>query len=270
MKKFYIFAVLFFTAMLTGSIYFTPYQGKVKILVDGKVIESSELKNKTVFECLKLNDVSLNGLDIVSPSLNSMVSEGTCIKVVRVNEKSVKVSEILPVNTVKIYDSLLHKDECIDLEPGTKGFIEKEYKVLTHDNNEVWRKLLSMKTITKQKNQKIIVGTSTKKRNYMMTKRMKVSKIMTLRATGYYPGPEDCGPHADGITASGLKAGYGVAAVDPKVIALGTKLYVETYGFAIAADTGGAIKGSKIDLCFETYKESYTYTPRNLKVYILK
>ena len=49
-------------------------------------------------------------------------------------------------------------------------------------------------------------------------------------ATAYYPGPESTGEWADGITATGVKAGFGIAAVDPEVIPLGTRLYVPGYG----------------------------------------
>lgn len=72
-----------------------------------------------------------------------------------------------------------------------------------------------------------------------------------------------------GITASGMRAGYGVVAVDPRVIPLGTRLYVEGYGYCIAADTGGAIKGNKIDLCFNSYSEAVNYGRKNVTVYIL-
>ncbi|MCD7778759.1 MAG: G5 domain-containing protein [Clostridiales bacterium] len=72
-----------------------------------------------------------------------------------------------------------------------------------------------------------------------------------------------------GITASGIKAQYGVVAVDPRVIPLGTKLYVEGYGYCVAADTGGAIKGNKIDLCFNSYSEAVNYGRRNVTVYVL-
>ncbi len=50
-------------------------------------------------------------------------------------------------------------------------------------------------------------------------------------------------------TASGLRSRFGVVAVDPRVIPLGTRLYIDGYGYAVAGDTGGAIKGDRIDLC---------------------
>ena len=72
-----------------------------------------------------------------------------------------------------------------------------------------------------------------------------------------------------------MKARYGVIAVDPRVIPLGTKLYIEspdgsyTYGEAIAEDTGGAIKGNKIDLFFPSYEECMRFGRRTMTVYIL-
>ena len=59
-------------------------------------------------------------------------------------------------------------------------------------------------------------------------------------------------------------------AVDPRVIKLKTLLYVEGYGFAIAADKGGAIKGKKIDLCFDTYEQAVQFGRKKVKVYLLR
>jgi 3D (Asp-Asp-Asp) domain-containing protein len=61
-----------------------------------------------------------------------------------------------------------------------------------------------------------------------------------------------------------------VAAVDPRFIRLKTPLYIEGYGYAIAADKGGAIKGSKIDLCFNTYEEAVRFGRKTVKVYLLR
>ena len=94
------------------------------------------------------------------------------------------------------------------------------------------------------------------------------SRKMTMTATAYSAFSREGGY---GKTASGMTAGYGVVAVDPSVISLGTRLYVEGYGYAIAADTGGAIKGHKIDLCFEkSNRELMAFGKKKLTVYILK
>jgi|GEM_PF-814474 len=72
-----------------------------------------------------------------------------------------------------------------------------------------------------------------------------------------------------GITASGLKAQVGVVAVDPNVIPLFTKLYIEGYGFAIAGDTGGGVRGEVIDLYFNTSSEVRQFGRQRRNVYIL-
>ena len=77
-----------------------------------------------------------------------------------------------------------------------------------------------------------------------------------------------CG-NDSGNTAIGLQAGYGVVAVDPDVIGLGARLYIEDYGYAVAGDTGGAIKGNRIDLGFLTLEECYAWGRRDVKVYVL-
>ncbi|MDR2162888.1 MAG: 3D domain-containing protein [Clostridiales Family XIII bacterium] len=73
-----------------------------------------------------------------------------------------------------------------------------------------------------------------------------------------------------GTTASGKKAQVGRVAVDPNVIDLGTWLYIEDYGLCQAADTGGAIKGNKIDLYMDSEAECVDWGIRHKKVYILE
>ena len=90
--------------------------------------------------------------------------------------------------------------------------------------------------------------------------------VMTMEATAYLPS--DGG--GSGITATGIPATYGVAAVDPSVIPLGSRLYIPGYGEAIAADTGGAIYGYRIDLCMESYSEAMQFGRRDVTVYVLR
>ena len=91
------------------------------------------------------------------------------------------------------------------------------------------------------------------------------SSVMSMEATAYLPTDGN----GAGITATGVRATYGVVAVDPRIIPLGSKVYIPGYGVALAADTGGAIKGYKIDLCMDTYSECMQFGRRNVTVYVL-
>ncbi len=71
-------------------------------------------------------------------------------------------------------------------------------------------------------------------------------------------------------TASGTWPAVGTAAVDPKVIPLGTKLYIEGYGPAVALDTGGAIKGHIIDVYLPTESECWQWGRRMVEVRVIE
>lgn len=87
------------------------------------------------------------------------------------------------------------------------------------------------------------------------------SQVLTMVATAYsMPGS---------YTATGAPAGYGDIAVDPSVIPLGTKLYIPGYGYGVANDTGGAIQGYRIDLCFNSVTQAIDWGRQVVKVYIL-
>jgi 3D (Asp-Asp-Asp) domain-containing protein len=91
--------------------------------------------------------------------------------------------------------------------------------------------------------------------------RIKVDMI----ATAYTPYCYGC----DGVTATGLRAGPGIVAVDPRVIPLGTRLYIPGYGFALAGDTGGDIVGNRVDLGFASYSAAVRFGRRPVTVYVL-
>lgn len=71
-------------------------------------------------------------------------------------------------------------------------------------------------------------------------------------------------------TATGVEPREGLIAVDPKVIALGSKVYVEGYGYAIAGDTGGAIRGNRIDVFFPTLRQCIDWGRKSVHIYVLK
>lgn len=97
----------------------------------------------------------------------------------------------------------------------------------------------------------------------------KGKKEFTVSATAYTASCTGC----SGITKTGINLkknpGMKVIAVDPSVIKLGTKVHVEGYGYAVAGDIGGAIKGNKIDVFIPTKDAAYKWGRKNVKITIL-
>jgi len=89
-----------------------------------------------------------------------------------------------------------------------------------------------------------------------------ISKTLTVEATAYtFTGNK---------TATGVDPREGMIAVDPKVIAMGSKVYVEGYGYAIAADTGGDISGNRIDVFFSSLRQCINWGRKPVHIYVLK
>lgn len=95
---------------------------------------------------------------------------------------------------------------------------------------------------------------------------LRYKAVMAMEATAYLPTDGS----SEGLTATGIPATYGVVAVDPSVIPLGSRVYIPGYGEALAADVGGAIIGYSIDLCMETYAECMNFGRRTVTVYVLE
>ncbi len=95
-------------------------------------------------------------------------------------------------------------------------------------------------------------------------------RVMDMVATAYDPSPATIGRGATGRTRTGLRATFGMVAVDPRVIPLGTLVFVEGYGVALACDTGGAIKGNRIDVCYDRKSTADAYGKKRVRVHILK
>src|SRR5690606_7527698 len=134
------------------------------------------------------------------------------------------------------------------VKKGSSGLKELAIKVIFENGKEVKREITEEKIIKEPVNGVIEEGS----RTTFVSSRGQVTRFvraLKMTATAYDATYESCGKHPDhpyyGITYSGLKVRPGIVAVDPKVIPLGTYLYVEGYGEALAADIGGAIKGNR-------------------------
>ena len=97
-------------------------------------------------------------------------------------------------------------------------------------------------------------------------------KYFDLTATAYYPGHESTHPFDDGLTALGHVAGKGCIAIDPYrgPLKFEQRVYVEGYGYGICNDVGSAIKGWKIDLCFDSYEEALEWGVQLVRVYVIE
>ncbi len=111
--------------------------------------------------------------------------------------------------------------------------------------------------------------TSKETKKVKETEKVKETKEITVKATAYTASCEGC----SGITKTGINIKDNpqkkVIAVDPSVIPLGSKVYVEGFGEAIAADTGGAIKGKRIDIFIPSEQDALDFGVKKLKVTIL-
>lgn len=97
----------------------------------------------------------------------------------------------------------------------------------------------------------------------------RTNQVLTMVATGY-DGCYECNkPYYGYPSYVGLPLKRGIVAVDPRIIPMWTRLYVEGYGEAIAADQGNAIKGNRIDLFFDSHQEALNWGIKTVKVTIL-
>lgn len=187
--------------------------------------------------------ISYKDQDIVTPERDTTISEDMEIKVVNVEVETLAETEVIPYETIEEKDPT--KDVSSDpvvKQKGQNGEKEVTYEIVKHDGEIVEKNIISQKAIKEPQSELVVKGSG-----YVVASRsgnIVGKKSLTVQATAY---------SGDGITATGRKpvynpGGLSTIAVDPRVIPLGSKVYVEGYGYAIAADTGGAIKGNIIDV----------------------
>ncbi|KYH34150.1 cell wall-binding protein YocH precursor [Clostridium tepidiprofundi DSM 19306] len=264
------------SAIKDGKNIYIKKAVEVNVNVDGKcmkVLSSAD----DVYDMLCSENIKLGDEDIVTPSKHTKLKQN-----MSVNIKRVKTMIINEKQEIKFTTDIKNSDEY---EKGTSKVIQNgengekliSYKVVYEDGKEVSREKLSEKIIKEPVNKIIIKGTM----NFIKTssgRRLAYIKKLRVKSTAYTVDENNDGkPDApyygrtftDTIARRNVN-GYSTVAVDPRVIPLGTKLYVEGYGLAIAEDTGSAIKGNKIDVYVNSYYETIKWGIKTVNVYILK
>ena len=230
-------------------------------------------ENKTVYttlasvgELLDENKIEVGENELLLIPRETEITDGITVEIIAKVFTEVTEDEIIPYKTVQKANYNMQKGSTRVSKNGVDGAKKVTYRVLMH-NGEVLEKEAISEKITKNPVDKIIeYGTITAS----ITSRgesLRYKKVLDCKATAY------C---LKGRTATGRYTERGIVAVDPSVIPLGSRLYIESengsfvYGYAVAADTGGAIKGNKVDLYMETKSECLSFGRRNVKVYVLE
>lgn len=251
----------------------------VYITADGKQTMVMTYKD-TVGEMLEDSPVKPEGKDkLVGADMSSKISEGMELRIVRVSESFVRETESIPFEVQKKANTKLDKGLERVAQPGEEGILEKLYRVVREDGIEVTRQLLD-EVVLKDPVTMIMEYGTVMKHKTARGDFIRYNKVLEVKATAYTASLKDTGKAPGhplfGITATGIKAKKGVIAVDPKVIPLYTRVYVEIlgstpdYGYAIAADVGGAIKGNKIDLYYDDQEYVDRFGVKKARVYILE
>lgn len=236
----------------------------VTVVVDGQQWEYVSTQT-TVGGVLTEAGVTLGKLDRCSHKPDTKAVTGMTIRITRVEEKIVTTNRPVEFETVVKYDPRHRGDNAV-FQKGEPGEKTVKLRVFYKDGVQSTVQVLDVKIIRQPKDEIVVSA----QRPELASRGGTRVRTLRMLATAYDPGPRSCGRYADGRTANGMKAQKGVVAVDPRVIPLGTKLYVEGYGYCIAADTGGAIKGNKIDLCYNTYGEAIHFGRKYVTVHVLK
>ncbi|WP_062107795.1 G5 and 3D domain-containing protein [Bacillus niameyensis] len=248
-------------------------------LADGKKKKDVWSTSTTVADFLKQQGIKLGDLDRVEPNLKEDVEPNSTVKVIRVEKVTDVVEEPIDYTVVTKKDANLLKGTEKVVQTGKEGLLKKEFEVIKENGKEVDRKLIAEKTVQESQDKVVAVGTKvivaqasrgvSKANTASSQETPSGGKEMYMSATAYTASCNGC----SGVTATGINLhanpGSKVIAVDPNVIPLGSKVWVEGYGYAIAGDTGGAIKGNRIDVFVPTKEQAYRFGRKKVKIRVL-
>ena len=227
----------------------------------------------TVADLLKSEKVSVKELDRVSPELSDRLTGKTAVTVTKVEKVTDVVEEPINYEIISRKDSSLEKGKERVITEGQKGLISKTYELTKENGKIVSKELISEETVEEKIDQVVAVGTKEKR---AAVKRVSASSSSSstdeyyVTATAYTSGCNGC----SGKTATGINLRANpnakVIAVDPSFIPLGTKVYIEGYGYATAADTGGAVSGKKIDVFVPSAADAYNWGVKTVKIKVFR
>lgn len=244
-----------------------------------------------VMDFLKEQGIDIDGNDIVIPSIDTEIVPDLEIQVKYVDLDIREQSFEIDYEVIIKYNDNFYEDEEKVIQDGKKGLRLVKNEITYENGVEINNKIVYdnvevnpvEKIIERGTKKREIIGNTQNAQNYIdfayksgkkisfLGKEYLVSKTLSVEATAFY----NSGSNGNHTTATGNPTvynpfGWSTIAVDPNVIPLNTKIYVEGYGFGIAHDTGGLIKGNIIDVFMPNKSLTYKWgRKKNVKIYIL-
>ncbi|MFK7805138.1 MAG: ubiquitin-like domain-containing protein [Anaerolineae bacterium] len=243
----------------------------VTILADGRIIET-RTPHSNVLQILANAGIALIGADYTIPAGDASISAGDTIQVVRVTEDFEFIDTNIPFESQLVASDQFEIDTRGLLQAGVPGILRQRIKIQLENGVEVGRVPDGEWVAQEPLSEQIGYGTKIVIRTIDTPEGpLEYYRKVEMRVTSYMAQTSGKAPDhpAYGITRSGVVAGYGVVAVDPKVVPFRSNVYVPGYGSAFVGDTGGGVLGRWIDLGYEDDWDTFKPWAGYIDVYYL-
>jgi resuscitation-promoting factor RpfB len=277
----------FFEQLTDGMIIEVKKAFPVTVLADGDehIIKAAA---STVADVLNEVGINLTSTDRVEPQPEHVLERGDVIRVTRVYSMLTTIRTEIPFREIRRANVNMDRGATRLVQAGSSGLREDTFEITFEDGIETESKLLQSDLVTIKQDRIVESGENTVLSRAGRT--VHFDRVKNFLATAYCPGTAESGcpvdhngwskctgKYNDGFTFTGRRAVAGngteekphIIAVDPKVIPLGSRVYIDGYGFAIAADIGSAIQGNRIDLLFNSHDVAWLFGRKQLRVYLL-
>jgi len=243
----------------------------VSLIVDD-VPKTFETDAATVGDLLNEENIAYDEHDLIQPAVGVKLRADELVRVTHVGvwTETVRQAIAAPVKNVPSFHVSIGKTKVVD--PGRDGVKLLSYIVSRGSDRSVapQRALIATRVARAPHPRVIAHGVGEYALEQIAQRSSEAVRFagatMKMIATAYTANCIGC----SGITKTGQPAGHGIVAVDPRVIPLGTALFIPGYGRAIAGDTGGAIRGNRIDLGFNSTSDAFRFGTRSIVVYVLE
>lgn len=218
----------------------------------------------TIGALLEEQGVVYDADDEISPARAEALKDGTEVRVDSIQVITSTETKAVPYETIVEETADLYTDQEEIVQEGQDGICEVTKEMIVRNGVIETRRIASEKVVQEPITEQIRKGTAERPsaRYAGPAGAPSGGTTLVMEATAY--------THTGNPTATGAwPTAYYTVAVDPSVIPMGTRLYVEGYGYAVAQDTGGAIIGNRIDVFFDSEGECINWGRRSVVVHVL-